>query len=78
MSQDVAQLMDEKRKAEQDKNAAINALEARQIDYIKEKEEKTRLQEKISELTSSLLIGGHRIEETPQFRNALEEKHKEL
>lgn len=68
------QLEYEKRRAEEDKNAAITALEARSIDYMKEKEEKQKLQEKIQQLTSSLLIGGKQIEEHPQFISALEEK----
>ena len=41
-----------------------------------EKEEKKRLEEKIKMMNSQLLIGGKKIEDTPQFRNALEEKQK--
>jgi hypothetical protein len=33
----------ERRRAEEDKNAAINALEARSIDFLKEKEDKAKL-----------------------------------
>jgi kinesin family protein 3/17 len=39
-----------------------------------EKEEKKRLEEKIKMMNSQLLIGGKKVEDTPQFRNALEEK----
>ncbi len=40
----LTQLESEKRKAEEDKNAAINALEARRIDFMGEQEEKAHLQ----------------------------------
>ena len=39
-----------------------------------EKEEKKKLEEKIKMLNSQLLIGGKKIEDTPQFKSALEEK----
>lgn len=66
----------EKRKAQEDKEAAISALEARSQEYLMEKQEKLKLEQKIKELTSQVLIGGERIEDTPQFRNALEAKQK--
>lgn len=55
----------EKRRAEEDKNAAINELEAWESEYLKEKSEWQKLEEKINQLTSSLLIGGWPIEEHP-------------
>ena len=70
------QLEEEKRRAEQDKAAAITALEERNREFFQEKEEKKRLEEKIRALNSQMLIGGKKIEETPQFRSALEEKQK--
>lgn len=60
----------DKRRAEEDKEAAITALELKYQEYLQEKEEQ------IKQLTSQLLIGGQVIEETPQFRSALETKHK--
>lgn len=69
-------LEQDKRRAEEDKEAAIFALETRSQEYMVEKQEKLKLEQKIKELTSQLLIGGQRIEDTPQFRNALEQKHK--
>jgi hypothetical protein len=39
-----------------------------------EKEEKKKLEEKIKMLNSQLLVGGKKIEDTPQFKSALEEK----
>lgn len=56
--------------------AAITALESRSREYMLEKEEKKKLEEKIKMLNSQLLIGGKKIEDTPQFKNALEEKQK--
>lgn len=46
------QLEEEKRRAEQDKAAAINALEERNREYIMERDEKKRLEEKIRALNS--------------------------
>jgi len=61
----ILKLEQQKRRAEEDKQAAINALEARSRDYANEKEEKERLEEKIKALNSQLLIGGKKIEDTP-------------
>jgi kinesin family protein 3/17 len=43
----LSQLEQEKRRAEEEKSAAINALEMRSKEYMQEKEEKKRLEEKI-------------------------------
>ena len=72
----LVQLEEEKRRAEQEKAVAITALEERNRDFILEREEKKRLEEKIRALNSQMLIGGKKIEETPQFRTLLEEKQK--
>jgi hypothetical protein len=74
----VTQLEEEKRRAEEDKEAAINALEVRSREYMLEREEKMRLEEKIRLMNSQMLTGGKKIEETPQFRVALEKKHKQI
>lgn len=68
--EELIQLQQDKRRAEEDKEIAITALESKYKEYLHEKEEK------IKELTSQLLVGGQVIEETPQFRSALETKHK--
>lgn len=65
------QLEDEKRRAEEDKAAAITALEARSREFVIQKEEKKKLEEKIRFLGSQVLIGGKKIEDLPQFRSAL-------
>jgi len=69
-------LHQEKQQAEVDKMAAIRALEQRSIEFMKEKENKKMLEEKIKMLNSQLLIGGKKIEDLPQFKSALEEKQK--
>jgi kinesin family protein 3/17 len=71
-------LEDEKKKAEEDKEAAINELEMRSKEYFQEKEEKKRLEEKIQMMNSQMLMGGKKIEDTPQFISALEEKQKQI
>ena len=43
---------------------------------MQEKEAKKLLEAKISAMNSQMLIGGQKIEDTPQFRNALEEKQR--
>jgi kinesin family protein 3/17 len=55
----------EKKRAEEDKAAAINALEIRSKEFIMEKEEKKRLEEKIKMMNSQMLLGGKKIEDTP-------------
>ena len=67
---------EEKKRAEADKEAAISALEAQQKEILHEKEQKMILEEKIRMMNSQMLIGGKKIEDTPQFRSALEEKQK--
>lgn len=69
-------LEEDKRRAEEDKAAAITALESRSREYMKEKEEKRKLEDKIRMMSSQMLLGGKKIEDTPQFRSALEEKQK--
>ena len=48
----MSQLEAEKRRAEEDKAAAINALEVRSKEYMIEREEKKRLEEKIKMMNS--------------------------
>lgn len=43
---------------------------------MQEREEKKRLEEKIKMMDSQILIGGKKVEDTPQFRTALEAKQK--
>lgn len=59
---------EQKRRAEADKLAAITALEVRSREFMVEKEEKRRLEARITSMQSQLLIGGHKIEDMPVFR----------
>jgi hypothetical protein len=49
-------------------------LEQASKQYLQEREEKKRLETKISMMNSQVIVGGHKIEDTPQFRSALEER----
>lgn len=60
---------EQKRRAEADKLAAITALEVRSREFMVEKEEKRRLEARITSMQSQLLIGGHKIEDMPVFRS---------
>jgi predicted nucleic acid-binding Zn-ribbon protein len=56
----------------------VKELEVRSREMVVEKEEKKRLEEKIKVLNSQLLVGGKKIEDTPQFKSALEERQREI
>ena len=62
------QVEEQKRRAEADKLAAITALEQRSREFMREKEEKRRLEARIANMQSQLLIGGSKLEDTPVFR----------
>ena len=77
--------MDEqRRRAEEDKMAAIRALEARSKEFMREKQEKKRLEERITMLQSQMLMGGADLtnignwQEVPAFRNALKEHQERI
>ena len=57
----------QKKRLEEDKQAAVKELEKRSEELAKEKEEKQRLEAKIQAMTSQVLVGGQPIEETVQF-----------
>lgn len=67
---------EQKRRAEADKLAAITALEVRSREFMVEKEEKRRLEARITSMQSQLLIGGHKIEDMPVFRSILRNRGK--
>lgn len=56
----------------------MQALEQRSREFFHEREEKKRLEEKIRLMNSQLLVGGQKIEETVQFRNAVEQEQKKI
>ena len=55
----------ERKRAEEDKNAAITALEHRSREYMHEKEQKKLLEQKIAAMDSQMLVGGRKVEDTP-------------
>ena len=73
---EIFQLEQERKRAEEDKNAAITALESRSKEFFAAQEQKRQLEEKIKQMNSQMLVGGKKIEDTPQFRSALEEKQR--
>lgn len=77
-SEAVMRLEQQKRRAEEDKAVVVKELEVRSREMVMEKEEKKRLEEKIKVLNSQLLVGGKKIEDTPQFKSALEERQREI
>ncbi|CAD8043079.1 unnamed protein product [Paramecium primaurelia] len=72
----VNELEKEKQKALEDKQEAQSAYEQRSNDLFKETELRKQLEEKISALNSQMLVGGQKIEETPQFQSALEKQQR--
>lgn len=55
--------------------AALLALEKRSKEFLQEKEEKRRLEDRIVAMQSQLLIGGHNnLSDTPAFRSALQQE----
>jgi kinesin family protein 3/17 len=72
----VMQLQEEKEQAEQDRNEAIRELEKASRNYLIEREEKMKLEKKIQMMNSQMITGGHKIEETPQFKSALKNQLK--
>ena len=71
---DLLELEEQRKQAEAEKHEAITALEARSRDFIQAQEQKRFLEEKIKAMNSQMLHGGKKIEDTPQFRSALEEQ----
>ncbi|KAA0173549.1 hypothetical protein FNF27_05044 [Cafeteria roenbergensis] len=72
------ELDEQRRRAELDKMAAIRALEARSREFLREKEEKKRLEGRISALQGQMLTGGEGVTDTPAFRNALKEHQEKI
>jgi len=65
---------EKRRRAEQDKLAAISALEQRSRSLMQEKKEKVKLEERIKHLQGQLLVGGGD-EEIAAFQSALQQEH---
>lgn len=55
----------ERKRAEEDKRRAIHALEITSKEFKEAQLEKTRLEEKIKQMDSQMLVGGRKIEDLP-------------
>ena len=67
----VLQLDEARRREQADKIAAITALERQSAEIARQKAAMSALQNKIASMQSQLLIGGHTIEESPEFQTLL-------
>jgi kinesin family protein 3/17 len=74
----VIQLEEQRKRAEEDKQAAIYALEQASRQYLQEREEKKKLESKITMMNSQMITGGQKLEEHPQFRHLLEKEQSKL
>jgi hypothetical protein len=54
----LSKIENEKKRAEEDKNAAITALELRSREFMQEKEQRKFLEQKIQAMNSQMLEGG--------------------
>lgn len=61
----LSKIENEKKRAEEDKNAAITALELRSREFMQEKEQRKFLEQKIQAMNSQMLEGGQKIQDTP-------------
>lgn len=62
----VVQLEQEKKQAEQDRVVALTALEERSREFLKEREDRKNLEEKIKQLESKMVMGGKKNSENIQ------------
>ena len=67
-----------KNKEEKEKIDAIKAYEQTSRQLLIEREEKQKLETKIELMNLQMIKGGQKIEETPQFKNALQEMEKDF
>ena len=61
--------------------AAIQALERRSEEFMKEKEDKRQLEQRINSLQGQMLVGGtegKNVQDTPAFRSALQESQEKI
>ena len=67
-----------KNREEKEKIDAIKAYEQTSRQLLIEREEKQKLENKIQLMNLQMIKGGEKIEETPQFKNALQEMEKDF
>ncbi len=68
----------QKNQAEEEKKSALAALDEAGKKFLKEREEKKILEKKILMTNSQMILGGQKIEDTQQFKTALENQHNLL
>eukprot|EP00747_Dinoflagellata_sp_TGD_P097561 gnl/TRDRNA2_/TRDRNA2_167168_c0_seq1.p1 gnl/TRDRNA2_/TRDRNA2_167168_c0~~gnl/TRDRNA2_/TRDRNA2_167168_c0_seq1.p1 ORF type:complete len:1064 (+),score=172.38 gnl/TRDRNA2_/TRDRNA2_167168_c0_seq1:94-3285(+) len=66
----------ERQRAEEDRMVAVSALEERSAVLVQEKAQKKQLEERIRQMSSQLVVGGQRVENTPQFRDAVAQQER--
>ncbi|KAL0485807.1 kinesin-II subunit KRP95 [Acrasis kona] len=70
------ELEEQKRRAEEDKLAAITALEQRSRAFLKEQKMKRYLEQRITFMENELVVGlGEKMQETPAFRKLLKQEY---
>ncbi len=74
----VIKLDEQRKRAEEDKQAAIVALEQASRQYLFEREEKKKLEQKIKIMNSQMITGGHKGEDSNQLKILFEEKQNKL
>ncbi|KAI3425840.1 hypothetical protein D9Q98_007814 [Chlorella vulgaris] len=67
----VLQIEEARRREQADKMAAIHALERQSQEIMRHKSAMAALQTRIASMQSQLLVGGQKVEDTPQFRTML-------
>jgi len=72
------ELEEKRRRAEEDKLKALNHMEQLSHDLLLEKKQKMMLEDKIKEMSSQLLVGGHQIEEMPAFKIAVRQEQERI
>ena len=68
------EILEQKNREEKAKNDAIKAYERASRQLFIERDEKQKLEAKIKVMNLQMITGGQKLEETPQFKNALQEK----
>lgn len=74
------ELDEQRRRAEEDKMAAIRALEERSLQFMREKQMKKQLEERLRTLQGQMIIGGNpdNLQQTSAFRAALKEQRDRI
>ena len=66
------QLEDQKNQAEVEKKSALAALDEAGKKFLEEREERKKLERKISMMNSQFISGGHKMEETQNIKSTIE------